>query len=182
MENKFYRKNKLGKKGIILIIILAIFPIISFFRIIKDLNCLSEERKSLDRINIEMKASKELPFYAEDLNRDTFYEALLYYEVKHPKLVLAQAILETGNFKSYNCVVRNNVLGLVNSFKNPTKENPYQYFEFNAWEESIIAYIKYVEYKIQDDEDYLDFLERIGYAEDPEYSETVRKLYKTLKF
>ena len=42
-------------------------------------------------------------------------EALLYYDIKHPTIVKAQAILETAHFSSDLCVKNNNLFGLYDS-------------------------------------------------------------------
>lgn len=76
-------------------------------------------------------------------------------------IVLKQAILETGWFKSYSCRVRNNLFGL----KKPSG----CYFEFNHWAESIKGYLTMVQYKLKKGEDYYKFLKRIGYASDSKY-------------
>lgn len=94
--------------------------------------------------------------------KDGLYEALLYYNIHHPEIVYSQAILETGYFKSPLCINHNNLFGLYNS-------NTKQYYKFNHWSESIKAYSDFIQYKYNKEEDYYSFLERINYAEDPEY-------------
>lgn len=105
---------------------------------------------------------KEAEILSDELSIENYMKALEFYDIKDSKLVLAQAILETGYFKSYNCRVRNNTLGLVNSRK-------MEYFAFDHWSESILGYKEMVEYKKKKDENHYEFLIRIGYAEDPEY-------------
>lgn len=114
-------------------------------------------------------------FLRGELNDSTLYLALLHYEVKHPKAVLAQAKLESGNFTSRHCRVNNNFLGLYNSRR-------MEYFKFNHWSECILAYKDMVEYKLREGEDYYDFLLRIGYAESPNYIDLVKKIEKQLQF
>ena len=53
------------------------------------------------------------------------------------------------------------------------------YYEFDRWEESVKAYKDYVQYKYKGG-DYLLFLKRIGYAEDPDYIVKVHQIAKTL--
>lgn len=93
---------------------------------------------------------------------DGLYEALLFYEVEYPEIVYAQAILETGNFKSNLCLFNNNLFGLFDSKNN-------RYHRFEHWAYSIKGYKDWVQYKLNPDEDYYDFLIRINYAEDPNY-------------
>ena len=89
-------------------------------------------------------------------------EALNYYGVKHPNIVYAQAVLETGNFKSDLCINGNNLFGLYNSKKK-------RYYTFDHWKDCIIAYKEMIQYKYKPPNDYYKFLSDIGYAEDPNY-------------
>lgn len=110
---------------------------------------------------------------SKELNDSILYLALIHYDVKHPKTVLAQAKLESGNYTSYHCRVRNNFLGLYNSRKK-------EYFKFDHWTDCIKGYKNMVEYKLRDGEDYYDFLLRIGYAEDPLYLNKVKRIEENL--
>lgn len=89
-------------------------------------------------------------------------EALDYYEVKFPEIVYAQAVLETRHFTSKICKEYNNLFGLYNN-------NTKNYYRFNHWSESVIAYINCIQYRYFKNESYYRFLEYMGYAEDPEY-------------
>ena len=89
-------------------------------------------------------------------------EALDYYDVEYPNIVYAQAILETGHFKSKVYKEYNNLFGLYNS---RTKS----YYKFDHWSESVIAYLDFIQNKYRPPNDYYKFLLDIGYAEDPEY-------------
>ena len=44
-------------------------------------------------------------------------EALDYYEIQYPEIVYAQALLETGHFKSSACINDNNLFENVNFLK-----------------------------------------------------------------
>ena len=84
--------------------------------------------------------------------------------IKYPKIVLAQAILETGWFKSSVCGNKHNLFG----FTNPRTG---QCYEFNHWSESVAAYYNVAAYydKVQyryKGGNYLIWLRDIGYAED----------------
>lgn len=95
-------------------------------------------------------------------------ESLNYYNIKHPDIVYAQAILETGNFKSRACIKDNNLFGLYNS---KTKT----YYKFNHWAESVLAYKRYVQYRYSSG-NYYKFLVRINYAEDTRYINKLKKI------
>lgn len=106
--------------------------------------------------------NEEQPDFFSKSPQDGLMEALEYYEVKHPQIVYAQAVLETGHFKSDLCLNGNNLFGLYNSRKN-------QYYKFDHWVESVVAYLDYVQDRYKPPNDYYKFLQRIGYAEDPNY-------------
>lgn len=112
---------------------------------------------------------------SRELNDSILYLALIHYNVKHPKAVLAQAKLESGNYTSYHCRVRNNFLGLYNSRKK-------EYFKFNHWTDCVQGYKDMIEYKLKDGEDYYDFLIRIRYAEDPSYVYKVKQIENNLEY
>ena len=90
--------------------------------------------------------------------------------------VLAQAVLETGHFTSSVCKNYHNLFGLYDSKHK-------DYYRFDRWEDSVIGYQKFIQYRYKGG-NYLQFLKRIGYAEDPRYTTTVAKiatqLYKRL--
>lgn len=92
--------------------------------------------------------------------------------IKYPKIVLAQAILETGWFRSSVCRNKHNLFGLTN----PRTGN---YYEFDHWTESVRAYYTKVQYRYKGG-NYLLWLKKIGYAEDPGYIRAVIKVLKQL--
>lgn len=105
------------------------------------------------------------------LNRGSLYAEIIRQELISPKVVLAQAILETGYFRSRVCLEYNNLFGL-------RKRNG-DYMQFERWEESVAAYRDYVQYKYKGG-NYFDFLNRIGYAEDKAYTTKVRQILQTI--
>jgi len=107
-----------------------------------------------------------------ELTLDNLYKALDKEGVKFPKIVAAQALLETGHFGSKVCLELNNLFGL----RRPSDGS---YYAFNNWEESVVAYRDYVQYKYTDG-DYYRFLKQIGYAEDKHYVEKVKRIADNL--
>ena len=89
------------------------------------------------------------------------YHEIVSNNIYHPDIVLAQAKLETGNYKSKACTVYNNLFGL--------RKPDGSYYKFNSWQESIKAYKDWVQNKYTPPNDYYDFLNSIGYAEDASY-------------
>ena len=106
------------------------------------------------------------------------YQEIIRNGIRHPKIVLAQAILETGWFRSPLCRNRHNLFGLTNPKTG-------KYYEFNHWTESVRAYYTKVQYRYSQkkqinssDVDYLKWLRDIGYAEDPRYIQAVVQVMK----
>lgn len=92
--------------------------------------------------------------------------------IKYPKIVLAQAILETGWFKSSVCRNKHNLFGLTNPRTG-------EYYEFGHWTESVRAYYTKVQYRYKGG-NYLLWLKNIGYAEDPGYIRAVIRVLRML--
>ena len=113
----------------------------------------------------------EHPYYLlEDISEETLFRTLEHFGYANPATITAQAVLETGNFKSKLCLEKNNLFGLYNSRKR-------EYFEFDSWISCIFAYKEMIYSRYNPEkEDYWQFLERIGYAEDPNYVTKVKTL------
>lgn len=92
--------------------------------------------------------------------------------IKFPKIVLAQAILETGWFKSSVCRNKHNLFGLTNPRTG-------EYYEFSHWTESVRAYYTKVQYRYKGG-NYLLWLKNIGYAEDPGYIRAVIRVLRQI--
>ena len=120
----------------------------------------------------EMKSDSDYMMNESALTVENVLVMLQKYDVKFPKIVLAQALLETGNFSSDLCRVNHNLFGL----RHPSDGS---YYSFNKWEESVKSYRDDVQYKYTDG-DYYAFLSRIGYAEDRNYTSKVRRIANTL--
>lgn len=99
----------------------------------------------------------ELP----ELTIPNLYAEIIQNRIQYPKIVLAQAILETGWFTSPVCRNKHNLFGLTNPRTG-------KYFEFDHWTESVRAYYTKVQYRYKGG-NYLLWLRDIGYAENPNY-------------
>lgn len=127
-------------------------------------------RKVYARVSHE----KELPA----LTIPNLYQEIIRNGIRHPKIVLAQAILETGWFRSPLCRNRHNLFGL-------TDPKTGKYYEFNHWTESVRAYYTKIQYRYcqknqtsTSDVDYLKWLQQTGYAEAPMYIQSVKEIMK----
>lgn len=125
----------------------------------------TELQKKADNIT---KTENNLP----ELTILNLYKEIIRNRILYPKIVLAQAILETGWFRSSVCRNKHNLFGLTNPRTG-------KYYEFNHWTESVRAYYTKVQYKYKGG-NYLLWLDEIGYAEDPDYIIAVIRILKTL--
>lgn len=121
-------------------------------------------------INGKQAFSKSKQSHLPELTIPNLYQEIIRNGIQHPRIVLAQAILETGWFRSPLCRNRHNLFGLTNPKTG-------KYYEFNHWTESVRAYYTKVQYKYKGG-NYLLWLRNIGYAEDPRY---IREVIKVLK-
>ena len=123
-------------------------------------------------INGKQAFSKSKQSHLPVLTIPNLYQEIIRNGIQHPRIVLAQAILETGWFRSPLCRNRHNLFGLTNPKTG-------KYYEFNHWTESVRAYYTKVQYKYKGG-NYLQWLRDIGYAEDPRYVREVIKVLKTI--
>ena len=100
-----------------------------------------------------------------ELTIPNLYKEIIRNGLLYPKIVLAQAILETGWFRSSVCRNKHNLFGLTNPRTG-------KYYEFNHWTESVRAYYTKVQYKYKGG-NYLLWLDEIGYAENPRYADSI---------
>ena len=125
----------------------------------------AEQQKKADNIT---KTENNLP----ELTIPNLYKEIIRNGILYPKIVLAQAILETGWFRSSVCRNKHNLFGLTNPRTG-------KYYEFNHWTESVRAYYTKVQYKYKGG-NYLLWLDEIGYAEDPVYVINIVRLLRKL--
>lgn len=121
----------------------------------------TELQKKTDDITI---SENHLP----ELTIPNLYKEIIRNGILYPKIVLAQAILETGWFRSSVCRNKHNLFGLTNPRTG-------KYYEFNHWTESVRAYYTKVQYKYKGG-NYLLWLDEIGYAEDFNYRKKINRI------
>ena len=137
----------------------------------KSYNKTSPKLEPIKEVRVE---NKTLP----TLTLPNLYQEIIRNGIRHPKIVLAQAILETGWFRSPLCRNRHNLFGLTNPKTG-------KYYEFNHWTESVRAYYTKIQYRYcqknqtsTSDVDYLKWLQQTGYAEAPMYIQSVKEIMK----
>lgn len=89
--------------------------------------------------------------------------------IPHAHIVLAQARLETGNFRSDRCRRDHNLFGMKSGRR---------YAKYGHWRESVKDYKQRISSRYKGG-DYYAFLRRIGYASDPNYIGKVKHIVKT---
>ena len=129
---------------------------------------------TISNINNNNYTYSYIPAFENKTPEEGIDEALQYYNIEHPTIVKAQAILETGNFTSNLCIKNNNLFGLYDS-KNK------RYYSYNHWWESIEAYKKLIQRKYDNSKYYYMFLEDIKYAKDKEYTNKLKKIAEELE-
>lgn len=129
-----------------------------------------EGKATESKIMIPLTPPPEPAFFQKSA-KEGLKEALEYYDIHHPEIVYAQALLETGYFRSQGCLRDNNLFGLYNSRK-------HRYHKFNHWTVSVIKYKEWIQKRYKPPEDYYKFLQRIGYAEDPQYVNKLKSIVR----
>ena len=122
-----------------------------------------------------------------DLQRDDFTEEKLAdllkkLKIKYPEIVLAQARLETGGYKSRIFSENHNLFGMKEAVRriNTAQGTQYNHAYYEHWRESVYDYAFYqCRYmgQVRSREEYFNLLSQ-SYAEDPVY---VTKLKNEIK-
>ncbi len=103
--------------------------------------------------------------------KDSVYAYILAADIKHPEIVLKQAILETGWFQSKHLMRRNNLF----AFRSTQK-----YMWFDTWQECVQYYKRWqLDNYTNPEENYYKFLVRIKYAHTKEYIKTLKQINLT---
>jgi uncharacterized FlgJ-related protein len=121
----------------------------------------------------------------QSFNDSVFIDYLRSINIKFPEIVYAQAVLETGNFKSKIFNTNNNLFGMKEATKRPTmaKGTELEHAYYDNWKESVIDYALYqARYlsSIRSESQYYEYLEA-NYAEDPEYINKIKNVTNRLK-
>ena len=116
--------------------------------------------KSKDPIN------KPIIKHKKVLNEANLKEEIAKHNIPHGNIVLAQAKLESGNFKSKLTKTHNNIFGL-------NRGNSYKMY--SHWTECVKDYKTRISSKYKGG-DYYKFLNKIGYATHPEYTNILKRM------
>lgn len=102
------------------------------------------------------------------LNEKTLKDELEKHNIPHASIVLAQAKLESNHFKSDLIRTHQNLFGLK-------KGNKYR--RYSHWTECVKDYKDLISSRYTGG-DYYVFLDRIGYATDPNYTKTLKMMHR----
>jgi len=113
-----------------------------------------------------------------ELTKENVYEACVAYEIKHPKIVAAQAYLETGNLSCKGCSLdSNNLFGFFICKKRDAENNCVSsgYISFDHWVFSVAYYKRWQEKRYKGG-DYYKFLKKVNYATAIDYNDKIKQL------
>ena len=172
-----YLKNLNPIKAILFIVSLSFVITLMYLNTANNrLIALQGETEEITKIIIK----DEVPFTEENLKN-----LLLELNVRFPHIVLAQAKLESGNFKSHMFLENNNIFGMKEAKRRPTTnkgtQNGHAYYE--NWKDCVIDYAFYqAAYlnNLRNEAQYYQYLSA-SYAEDPRYIGKVKSIANLIK-
>lgn len=109
-------------------------------------------------------------------------EKIKQLNFRYPHIILAQAKLESGHFKSTIFLENNNMFGMreaklrANLAKGTNRNHAY----YDSWQDCVLDYALYYStylYKIKTEGEYFEYL-RQNYAEDPTYVQRLKQMIK----
>ena len=124
--------------------------------------------------------TRVIPEKSDEFTEKKFNEYLINLNIKHHKIVFAQAKLETGNFTSFGFKKSNNLFGMRAAKSRPTTNSGEYlgYAKYNSWRESVLDYaLYYSKYlsRFRTQKSYLNYLSK-HYASDSNYVNKLKKL------
>lgn len=130
---------------------------------------------AVERIPVLLKAKQD------ELNEENLKAFIDQMHLQNKDIVFAQAILESGNFKSFICKNNNNLFGMKVAASRPTtaiaEENNHAVYK--DWQSSVIDYAMWQSSYARNltKEQYLQLLGEM-YAEDTNYVNALKNLIK----
>jgi uncharacterized FlgJ-related protein len=140
-------------------------------------------RNKMDKARLEQLSTEEKLIIIDEYNE--FSEEKLILKIKElnfrfPHIILAQAKLETGNFKSQSFVNGNNMFGMkqAKSRANTAQGTEFGHASYDTWKESLYDYALYYNAylnKLRTESQYYSYLSQ-NYATDPEYVSKLKNI------
>ena len=123
-------------------------------------------KDSTCKVKVKKSTIKDTKVSLLPLTEKNLKKELIRQGVSHPNIVLAQAKLESNLGKSEVAKRTNNLFGLRKGKR---------YRRFSHWTKCITAYKNLVQSRYEGGS-YYAFLDKIGYAEDPNYTSKLRDM------
>lgn len=142
---------------------------------------------SIPFMQMENKIAKEITIKQQGYNPDSVFEYITAMRISNPKVVMAQAIEESGNFKSDVYKNANNMFGMKKPYVR-ISTIPYidykGYKKYKNWQECIIDYAFWQLQNTKSNLSDLEYIDMIAkkYAENPNYKKNLLKIYNSLKY
>jgi uncharacterized FlgJ-related protein len=178
----FYKYNKKQLQyqpinefiGQIIVAVIAIFIAVAVI-------CYKIGQSTAETKHVELEAALHVVKEQEEpFSKEALIEMIKELGIKHPEIVLAQSILETGHWTSNIFKENYNLFGMkqARSRIRTAKGTQLNHAYYNSWQESVYDYAFYqCRYlsKISSDEDYFAALDA-SYAEANNYSMHLKKI------
>ena len=122
----------------------------------------------------------------EALTKENLWHTIKEMDIKHPDVVFAQALLESGDFSSKVCKMNNNLFGMKmpETRKTVAHLGFKGYAKYESWKQSIYDYKLYQEHLFRHGElsrtQYMVKLNRI-YSEVSDYAVRLKRVIKENK-
>ena len=166
-------------KILAIISLTAVFILaISIFSLIANIE---SNEKLIDKeiIKIENKITIK---HVKKITDKELFDYIVKLNIKFPKVVLAQAKLETGNYKSNVFITKKNLFGMKLARSRPTtgQGDGKGYAHYKTWKESVIDYalLQTSYYRnCRTEQEYMEQLQRT-YCENSMYIQHLRELMK----
>lgn len=135
-------------------------------------------------VTMEVDTIKGREIYLNDVPFDTiaFKNYLTEVNIKFPEVVYAQAVIESGNFKSDLFVKHNNPFGMKIAKQRPTLNTGGHpiYSSYYSWQHSVLDYAYFQSRFMKPYDTEEKYLIRLGeiYAEDTTYVSKVKQIIK----
>lgn len=122
------------------------------------------------------------------LTHELLYEAINEKNIKHPEVVFAQAVIESGHFKSPLFINKNNLFGMKVPKKRETtavNKGNKGYAKYHSWDSSVDDYLLWQEFTLKNKNEltktqYLSLLGKI-YAKDKNYITSLKRVMNKYK-
>ena len=117
---------------------------------------------------------------SDEFSKEKLAQMLKDLNVKHPHIVMAQSMIETGRWKSQIFLENHNLFGMKEARQRITTAGGTQsnHAFYNHWRESVYDYAFYQSSYLRSVRSEADYFQYLGasYAEDPNYVNAVKQM------